>query len=160
MTQFLGTHLNRLDAKGRVSVPAAYRNALRALSGTGDATVVLRPSHVYDCIEAWPIPAFNALSMPLEQLDVFSETHDDMAAALYADAYQMDADREGRIILPESLIARANLTETVMFMGLGKTFSMWEPAAGAAYLQAARERARTKQQTLPGRSDAGRGDAR
>ncbi len=154
MSVFLGTHQNRIDAKGRVSIPAGFRTVLRnraqaagisADDGASEATpvqVVLRPSHKQPCIEAWPTDVFAALATPLDQLDMFSEEHDDFAATLYADAYPVDADREGRIVLPEILAAHAALSEQVAFMGLGKTFQIWEPAAAERWRTEARARSR------------------
>lgn len=147
MTHFLGTHHNRLDAKGRVSVPAPFRAALRS---TGEVSLVLRPSHKHPCIEAWPLPIFQQLATPLERLDLFSEAHDDLAATLYADAWPVDTDKEGRIILPETLKAHAGLAENVVFMGLGRIFQMWEPEAAERRRGEARERARAGGFTLPG----------
>lgn len=149
MTQFLGTHTNRLDAKGRVSIPAPFRAALRTEAG-GNASLVLRPSHKHACVEGWPDAVFQALARPLNALDMFSDQHDDMAAALYADAYPLEADKEGRIVLPESLVAHANLSDSVVFMGLGRTFQIWEPSAAERRRAEARERARTAGLTLPG----------
>lgn len=111
---------------------------------------MLRPSHKYACIEAWPEAVFQALATPLDKLDLFSEEHDDLAASLYADAYPVEADREGRIVLPESLVAHAGLTEQVAFLGLGRTFHIWEPAAGQRWSAESRERARVRKLTLPG----------
>jgi MraZ protein len=135
MTHFLGTHQNRLDAKGRVSVPAPFRAALRARSeSNGNGTpLVLRPSHVHPCIEAWPAADFEALS-----------------ASLYADAFPVEADKEGRVVLPDSLVAYAGLTDAVVFMGLGRVFQIWEPAAAERRRSEARERARMRGFTLPG----------
>lgn len=140
MSQFLGTHQNRLDAKGRVSVPAPFRTALKTADGaTG---LVFRPSHKHACIEAWPVPVFNALATPMNGLDLFSEGHDDMAAVLYANSHPIDPDKEGRVLLPESLVAYAGLGESVTFIGMGRVFHIWEPQAGAAFLAGAAERAR------------------
>ncbi len=86
--------------------------------------------------------------MPLQGLDLFSEAHDDMAAALYADAYPLEADKEGRVLLPASLIAHANLSDAVVFMGLGRIFQIWEPAAAERRRAEARERARARGLTL------------
>jgi MraZ protein len=160
MSVFLGTHQNRIDAKGRVSIPAPFRAALRgraqgaahASDVTADASgtvqVVLRPSHKHPCIEAWPLDAFAALASPLDRLDMFSEDHDDLSAALYADAYPVDADKEGRIMLPEVLTAHAGLSDSVAFMGLGHIFQIWEPKAAERRRMEARERARNV--SLPG----------
>jgi MraZ protein len=149
MAQFLGTHTNRLDAKGRVSIPAPFRAVLRP-NGASNATLVLRPSHTHPCIEGWPEEAFQALAKPLDTLDLFSEAHDDLAAALFAAAWPLDADKEGRIVLPEPLVAHAGLSEGVTFLGLGRIFQIWEPQAAERRLQEARERARVRALTLPG----------
>ncbi|MBV9750760.1 MAG: division/cell wall cluster transcriptional repressor MraZ [Acetobacteraceae bacterium] len=154
MAAFMGTHLNRLDAKGRVSVPAPFRTALRNGSEDGVAALVLRPSHTHPSIEAWPTAVFQELETPLDRLDLFSDAHDDLAASLYADAWPVEADREGRIVLPESLVAHAGLTDQVAFLGLGRTFQIWEPAAAERRRAEARERAREHRLTLPGRGAA------
>jgi MraZ protein len=152
MSQFLGTHTIRLDAKGRVSIPAPFRAALRG--GADGHSLVLRPSHKHPCVEGWPAGAFHALATPLDALDMFGEAHDDLAAALYADAHPSDPDKEGRIVLPAELIAHANLAESVVFMGLGRTFQIWEPAAAERRRAEARERAKAHKLTLPGQTGA------
>ncbi|RFD20284.1 transcriptional regulator MraZ [Komagataeibacter melaceti] len=142
MSVFLGTHQNRLDAKGRVSIPSAFRTALRARAKSGEPLAILRPSHLHPCLEAWPADAFAALTRPLDEMDIFSEDHDDLATALYADAYPFETDREGRILLPETLRAHAGLTDQVTFMGLGRTFQIWDPQAAEQRRAAARASAR------------------
>lgn len=147
----MGTHVNKVDAKGRISIPAPFRASLRGDAGTETAiSLVVRPSHNHFCIEAWPTPAFHALATPLDQLDVFSEERDDLAAALYNDAYTLEADKEGRIVLPDTLVAHAGLTDTAVFMGLGRTFQIWEPALADRRRLEARERARSRGLTLAG----------
>ncbi len=157
MTQFLGTHQNRLDAKGRVSVPAPFRAVLRAFNGddpsNGNGTAAARSCSArlkHPCIEAWPNSVFQQLSTPLERLDIFSEEHDDLAAALYASAFPVESDKEGRIVLPEALAAHAGLTGPVVFMGLGRIFQIWEPEAAARRSAEARDRAKSRGMTLPG----------
>lgn len=150
MSVFLGTHQNRLDAKGRVSIPAPFRTGLRAGSDALTAQLILRPSHKLPCIEAWPTAVFETLSAPLDRLDLFSEAHDDLAAALYADAYPAETDKEGRIVLPSALAQHAGITDQVIFMGLGRTFQIWEPVAAEQRRAEARERARARGLTLPG----------
>ena len=148
MSQFLGTHLNRLDSKGRVSVPAQFRTVLRAAE---DPSIVLRPSHRHPCIEGWPAAIFAELEAPLETLDLFSESHDDMQATLYSDAYPVEPDKEGRIVVPDHLKQHAGLTDAVAFMGAGRIFMIWEPDAGARYKTEARARTDALRMTLPGR---------
>ncbi|MCW8305740.1 division/cell wall cluster transcriptional repressor MraZ [Acidiphilium sp. PA] len=147
MSQFLGTHQNRLDAKGRVSIPAAFRAELR-----GDAEpikLVFRPSHKHACIEAWPEPMFKTLAAKLDNLQIFSDQHDDLAELIYGDAYKLDADKEGRVLLPEKLVRHAGLTDSVVFKGVGSTFQIWEPAAAERRSAAVRDPSRAAGMTLP-----------
>ena len=101
-------------------------------------------------MEAWPLALCESLAQPLDRIDLFSEAHDDLAATLYANAFPVEADREGRIVVPELLVAHAGLASTVVFMGLGRIFQIWEPAAAEARRLEAQERARTRGLTLPG----------
>lgn len=148
MTQFMGTHQNKLDAKGRVSVPAPFRAVLKSPDGSNGTHLVLRPSHKHPCIEAWPAAVFEELAEPLSKLDLFSEEHDDMAAALYADAFPVETDKEGRIVLPDELVAFAGVTDAVVFMGMGRIFQIWEPGAAERRRAEARERAKDRRLTL------------
>jgi MraZ protein len=151
MTQFMGPHHNRLDAKGRVSIPAPFRATLRELAPEGaSAALVLRPSHKHDCIEGWPAADFQRLGATLERLDVFSEEQDDLTFAFYADATELVPDKEGRIVLPELLATHAKLTDAVVFVGMRDHFEIWEPAAIERRRAEARMRARGF--SLPARS--------
>jgi MraZ protein len=147
MALFIGTHQNKLDAKGRVSVPAQFRSVLKKMSRAGEGaavvTMYLRPSHQSPCIEGWTELGFEALSEPLEQgYSLFSKEHEDFVMALFGDACAIETDKEGRIGLPPALAAHANLTDTVAFIGTRNTFQIWEPEAGARRLAEARENAK------------------
>jgi len=150
MNRFLGSHQNKLDAKGRASVPAQFRAVLREVgdaNGTG-IQLVLRPSHFHPCIEAWPSGEFETLATPLEHYSPLSKEHEDLAASIYGDAYPVEADKEGRILIPDHLAAHAGVSEAVVFMGMGTTFQIWEPAA--AERRRAEARARARDLALPG----------
>ncbi|MBW4021931.1 MAG: division/cell wall cluster transcriptional repressor MraZ [Proteobacteria bacterium] len=152
MTNFLGSHLNRLDAKGRVSVPAMFRSSLRALAPNpeGSVTMILRPSHTRPCIEAWPQMMFDRLAQSLNRYDLFSPEYEDMSTAIYGNAYPTEADKEGRIVLNEMMVAHAGLTDNVVFMGTGPIFQIWEPAAAKLRAEEARQNASARGLTLPG----------
>jgi MraZ protein len=153
MSQFLGTHQSRLDAKNRVSIPAGFRSVLRAQlapAATPDtASLVLRPSHTHDCIEVWPATVFHALEASLNRYDPLSDSYADLAFALYGDAFPADADKEGRIVLSDDLKAHAHLTDSVAFVGLGRTFQIWQPDLARERRTQARELARTKGMSAP-----------
>jgi MraZ protein len=147
MALFIGTHQNKLDAKGRVSIPAQFRSVLKKNSHAGEgaavATVYLRPSHQNPCIEGWTELGFEALSEPVaKDYNLFSQEHEDFVMALFGDACALESDKEGRIMLPDHLIAHAGITEAVTFIGTRNNFQIWEPAAGAKRLAVARENAK------------------
>lgn len=148
MGRFLGTHVNRLDSKGRVSVPAAFRATL-ARFDTNE--LILRPSHKSASIEAWPEPAYRRLSEKLEQLAAFSDDHDDLAITLYAGALAASPDADGRIVLTERMITHAGLeaNKPVAFMGLGERFQILLPEAAERIQNDANARARERGLTVP-----------
>jgi MraZ protein len=150
MTQFMGTHINRLDAKGRVSIPAPFRLALKN-GGAPDGQaggLILRPSHKRACIEGWPTAVFAALEAPMQGMDLFSDDQDDLAFTVYADATPLEPDREGRIVLPAELATYAGLGDSVAFVGLGGKFEIWEPAALERRRAEARSHALARNLTL------------
>ncbi len=146
----MGTHRNRLDAKGRVSIPAPFRAALKVADGSDAVRVILRPSHKQASIEGWSVAGFDRLAAGLQKLNEFSDDRDDLAFALYGLASPLEPDREGRISLPEHLGAHAGLAEGVVFVGLGDRFEIWEPAALDRRMAAAQANSRARALTLPG----------
>jgi MraZ protein len=153
MALFIGTHQNKLDAKGRVSVPAQFRSVLKKMSHAGESATVtamyLRPSHQYPCIEGWSELGFEALSAPLAAgYTQFSQEHEDFVMALFGNACALESDKEGRIMLPAALLAHAGVTDSVVFIGTRNTFQIWEPEAGARRQAEATERTRSAGFTL------------
>lgn len=132
-----------------MSVPASFRAALRTGSDGAGAGLVLRPSHKHRCVEAWPAPTFRALGTRVDQLAMFGDDEDDLTTALYADAWPVEPDKEGRIIVPDSLVQHAALTDSVVFMGKGQIFQIWEPGAASQRLSSAYESVNARSLTLP-----------
>lgn len=154
MAFFFGTHQNKLDAKGRVSIPAQFRSVLKKNSHAGGdvptAVMYLRPSHQYPCVEGWTELGFEALGDPLARgYGQFSPEHEDFVMALFGEACALETDREGRVLLPAELAGHAALKDTVTFIGTRNTFQIWEPAAGKRRLAEARERTRAAQLSIP-----------
>jgi MraZ protein len=137
MALFNGTFVQNFDAKGRVSVPALFRAALRAGASTptsqsdGPVSIplVLRPSEKAQCIEALTETRHQALVAELEKLDPLSEEYDQLATVLFADAYPIETDKEGRIIVNDALLGFAGISRagSVAFVGMGTRFQLWHP---------------------------------
>ncbi len=153
MALFLSTFINKVDTKGRVSVPAPFR---AALAGQRFAGIIAYPSLNDPTIEACGIERMEELSRSVDRFNPFSDQHDAFSSALFAESHELAWDGQGRIVLPERLIAHAGISAMAAFVGRGATFQIWEPAASAANRQQARERARAERDALSlGRRDGG-----
>jgi MraZ protein len=149
---FLSTFTNRIDKKGRVSVPATFRAALAKITREDDdfSGIIAYGSFINRCVEACSIERIRKLSSRIEQLDPFSEERDAFATTILGGSVQLPFDGEGRVMLSESLIEVAGLKDEAMFIGKGETFEIWEPKAFGEYAARARELAREKRSRLRG----------
>lgn len=145
MALFLSTFVNKVDRKGRVSVPATFRAALVSQSFNG---IVAFRSFKHPAIDGNGMDRLEMMSASLETVEQFSEDYDSLAA-IFAEAQQLSFDGEGRIVLTESLIEHAGITESAAFVGLGPTFQIWEPERHKAHQAEMRDRARRQNVTLP-----------
>jgi MraZ protein len=144
---FLSTYHNRIDKKGRISVPASFRAALGGQEFSG---IVANASLLHPCIEACGMDRIMKLNARMETLDPFSEERDAFATTIFGESVQLSFDSEGRVTLPEQLIKTANLEELAVFVGKGEIFEIWEPAAFAEHAKRARELAKDKRYQLRG----------
>ena len=127
---FLSTVMGSLDSKGRVCIPASFRQVLAAQNTAG---VYVYPSFVDASLEGFGQAAVDGLTARLSALDPFlSPAHDDMAQAIVARIQLLPADDGGRVRLPDAMIAHAGLTDKVAFVGMGQKFKIWDAAAYAA----------------------------
>ncbi|MGI4851810.1 MAG: division/cell wall cluster transcriptional repressor MraZ [Janthinobacterium lividum] len=145
MALFLATHINKLDRKGRLSVPALFRTHL---NWQENQQFVAFRSHRYQTIECCTMARLQHLSESVDQLALFSEAQDDLAATIFADAHQISIDGDGRITLPQDFIDHAALSENTAFVGCGATFQIWQPALFQTHQTAARTRMRGQQNLL------------
>jgi MraZ protein len=123
---FLSTFHNRIDAKGRVSVPAKFREILEA---QGARAIFARASIAEPSVEAGGPEWMAGYHDMVELHDPTSELHDDYAMSYLGDTIELTMDSEGRVVLPEMLLRHAALEDAATFVGLGSHFRIWEPRA-------------------------------
>jgi MraZ protein len=145
MGLFLSTFENKIDKKGRVSVPANFRNVVTGKSFNG---VIAYSSFVNECIEACAIDRIEKLHESIDRLDPFSTEHDAFATTILGGSVQLQFDSEGRILLPENLIETAKLQDKATFVGKGATFEIWQPKLFNDYNAKAREIAKKERGVL------------
>lgn len=144
---FLSTYHNRIDKKGRLSVPAPFRAVLASQEFLG---IVAYASPVHPCIEACGMNRIMKLNSRIERFDPYSEERDAFAATIFGESVQLAFDTEGRVMLPETLLAAAKLKENVTIVGKGEIFEIWEPKAFEAHIQQARALVRERRFQLKG----------
>ncbi len=121
---FLSTATNKVDAKRRVSLPAAFRDLL------ADETVravYCFPSLDHAAIEGMAPSRMDQLIDLVDELGPYSEEGQALSNSVLARAHKLDVDEDGRVLLPESLMAHASIGDRATFVGLGRRFEIWSP---------------------------------
>ncbi len=120
---FFGSSEHKVDRKGRVSIPAAFR---QELTGQTFAGIVAFPSRRGAAIEACGADEMTQKIKAMD-FDLLENTAADEPPAIYYDLQRLPFDPEGRIILPASLREFAGIEDQTKFVGIGKTFQIWSP---------------------------------
>ena len=121
---FLDTVYNKVDSKGRVSLPADYRSIVKELN----SEIVCYRSLTAPCIEGCVEDLLEKLASEIEtSTDFFSQTQDDLTNLIFGDAKRFTFDSTGRIVLSEKLLKHAGITDTAVFVGKGRKFQIWNP---------------------------------
>ena len=150
MVLFLGTVENKIDTKGRVSVPADFRLALKNDDFQG---VILYHSFTNKCIEGCSMSRMEKIAEATDNLDLFSEETESLESLIFSDARQLSFDVTGRIVIPNDLLEFAGIKDSALFVGKGKTFQIWEKAEFEKIQKQAREKALLQRPTLSLKQD-------
>ncbi len=119
---FMDTVVNKVDAKGRVSLPADYRAIVK---DTGSEIVCYRSLNA-PCIEGCLEDLLDKLATDMENsLDFFSQEQDDISNLVFGDAKRYPFDSTGRIMLAEKLLKHAQIKDSAVFVGKGRKFQIW-----------------------------------
>lgn len=145
MDRFVSTFTNRIDTKGRVSVPAQFRTLI---ARDGFEGVYVYPALDLEALDAGGNRLVEEINFLLDRLPPYSEERDYLSAALYGDSEILKLDAEGRIILTDRLREHAAISDRVTFVGLGQKFQIWNPDRFVAHQKEARNRVRELKQML------------
>ena len=145
MDRFVSNVVLRLDAKGRVSIPASYRAVLNRDGFDG--------LYCYPALDRPAIDAGgNALMAEIEALIArhppYSEAREQLALALYGTSETLKVDGEGRVMLTSHFKDYAQISDSVAFVGLGHKFQIWEPGRFRSELAEATDKVRELKQQL------------
>ena len=122
---FVSTTINKLDAKRRVSVPAAFRQILAKQDLQG-----------FYCLASDSQPALEGFGTPVLAFyqerqtaaePLRSDQYDVAAQEIFGETRLLEFDDQGRVTLPPELLEHAGITERVLFVGLNQKFQIWDP---------------------------------
>ena len=122
---FVSTTVNKLDAKGRVSVPAPFRQILALQNLRG---FYCFPSFVSPSLDGFGETLLADFQARMGAVDpLFSEDYDAQAQAVVGECQLLNFDDEGRVRLPDEFIAHAGIKDRVTFVGMIQKFQIWDP---------------------------------
>ena len=142
---FLSVYENKLDKKGRVSVPAPFRSHLSNLGYNG---IICFPSFNNQSIEAWPQDRIEKISNAIDNLNPFEEKKDYFATSILSESINLQFDSEGRVLLSKKLLKHAKIKNSMLFVGQGKTFQIWEPTTFEKFRVTARKKSNINRSSL------------
>ncbi len=151
MDRFVSNFTNRLDAKGRVSIPASFR---AVLARDGFEGLYVHPALDAPALDAGGNALLNEIDGLLSTLSPYSDERDHLSTALLGTSEILRIDSEGRIILTDSLKAHAGIADAVTFVGHGSKFQVWEPQRFRTHLEEARAKVRELKKSLGSRGMA------
>ncbi|HWL03454.1 MAG TPA: division/cell wall cluster transcriptional repressor MraZ [Xanthobacteraceae bacterium] len=157
MDRFVSNFTLRIDAKGRASVPAAFR---AVLARDGHDGLYCYPALDRPAVDAGGHALLAEIDTLLDRFPAFSEEREEFAAALFGTSETLKIDGEGRVMLSEPLKLHAGIADEVTFVGLGHKFQIWEPGRFRAQLAEATEKVRALRKQLGSQGARGVSGAR
>ena len=126
-------------------MPASFRSYLSNLGYNG---VICYPSFNNLCIEAWPQDRIEKISNAIDALNPFDEKKDFFATSILSESINLQFDSEGRISLTTKLLKHAKIKNSMLFVGQGKTFQIWEPAIFEKFKASAKKKSNINRSSL------------
>ena len=119
-------------------MPASFRSHLSSLGYNG---FIAYPSFNHEALEACSEDRIEKLSKTIDSLNPFEEKRDYFATSVLSESVSLQFDNEGRVLLADKLIDHARIKNNILFVGLGKTFQIWEPKSFEKFKIDARKKA-------------------
>ena len=126
-------------------MPSTYRSHLNSMGYNGFITY---PSFNHSALEACSQDRIEKLSNTIDSLNPFEEKRDYFATSVLSESVNLQFDTEGRVSLTQKLLDHAKIKNNILFVGLGKTFQIWEPKIFEKFKVVARKKAYQNRSSL------------
>jgi len=121
---FIGNYANTMDNKGRVNVPAAFRDALH--KDYDDDRMVITRDIRDACLRVYPMMEWQAFLDKLNLIPSSNPTLRRIQRRIVSSAIECTVDKQGRVLLPQSLREHARLSKSIQFAGSSNTVEIWD----------------------------------
>jgi MraZ protein len=148
MDRFVSNTALRLDAKGRVSIPVSFRSVLARDAFEG---LYCYPALDQPAIDAGGNALLAEIETLIDRFPPYSTEREEFRMSLYGRSETLKIDGEGRVVLTEELKSHAGIGDSVVFVGLGHKFQIWEPQRFRSHLAQATATVRTLTRRLGSR---------
>ena len=145
MDLFVSKYINKIDKKGRVSLPSSFRNVLPKANRN---EIILYKSIKTPSIEGCGVGRLKEIAKRINNLDFFSEDYDDFSTSIFSEIITTNIDKEGRFLIPEELKLHARIKTEAAFFGQGHYFQIWEPKKGLKNTEDSRRRLLKEKKSL------------
>ena len=145
MDLFVSKYINKIDKKGRVSLPSSFRNALPKDNRN---EIILYKSIKTLSIEGCGVGRLKEIAKRINNLDFFSEDYDDFSTSIFSEIVNTNIDKEGRLLIPEELKLYAGIKNEAAFFGQGHFFQIWDPKLGFKNTEISRRRLLKEKKSL------------
>ena len=145
MNLFVSTFINKIDKKGRVSLPSIFRSALPK---DHKNEIILSKSLRNNFIDGLSVNRVNEIAKRVNNLDFFSEEHEDFTTSIFSEMLPTNLDKEGRFLIPEKLKTFANIKDEAAFIGQGYYFQIVSPSVALDLQNKSRTRLNLNKKTL------------
>jgi len=126
-SMFQGEFTNNMDEKGRVNIPAPFRDALQKSYNEG--TLIVARDAQSPCLRAYPLREWNRLLAKLGAMPANDRVVLAFKRAVVSSALEYQPDKQGRILIPQTLRNHAGILKSTVFAGLNDTFEIWDALA-------------------------------
>ena len=144
---FTGSFIHRVDAKGRVSLPASYRKVLEGYSSSH--VIVIPRCNRPEAHAGFSQHGYDNLIEQFEDMDLTPEEEEEESSRLIASAHHVPVDDAGRIVLAKELREQIGITDEAAFVGRASYFEIWNPDSWARHEDRLRERHREGRSRVP-----------
>lgn len=122
MQTLIGTYECKIDAKGRIMLPAALKKQLGDLS----SGFVLKRSDFQACLELFPMQEWDAVMAKINSLNRFVKENNDFIRKFMAGVKLIEIDATGRMLIPKDLLAFSQIEKEIVFSATGNRVEIWD----------------------------------